>query len=385
MQIKRVVVTGEPFFLNRHQFLFTEMAAHLNYLEFIPRENEWYEWKPVTYLIKAFYAARMRSLSKANSLFQKNQHAFVLKSKRAERRIKQLEYTPDFIFHIFSTYSPFWTQSEIPYAMYLDYTMGLAEQAWLPWASFINRQERDAWFACERRAYERSHHIFTMSTVVKNSLIQDYGIDAHKITAVGASGSFREPYSGIKTFGTQQILFNGSDFERKGGDVVLEAFKLVKNALPNAKLVIIGKAIETEIEGIENPGNIASFSDLEKIFLSTDLVVAPARCEPFGVFIVEAMNYGVPCIVSTNPWNGIPEFLDHGVDSIIIDELDPKQLAVHMIDLLSDPNKLEMMSQAARLKVQTQLNWQHIAKNILSILSTQSNTIGERMLESLVM
>jgi glycogen synthase len=357
MEINKIAVTGEPFFLDRHQFLFTELATHFEHLEFIPRENEWYEAGITKRLIKAFYTLRTGSRDQANSLFQKNEQAFILKSKRTEQKIYQLAYTPDLIFHVFSTYSPFWNPSDIPYAMYLDYTMGLAEKGWLPWASFINRQERDAWFRRERQAYERAQHIFTMSQVVKNSLIQDYGINAEKVTSVGASGNFREPYQGQKKLGTQRILFNGSDFERKGGDIVFAAFERVKKALPNARLVVIGKEIE-------NPGAIASFSDLEKLFLSSDLVVAPARCEPFGVFLVEAMNYGVPCIVSENAWNGIPEFLDHELDSIVLKELNPQLLADYMITLLSNPVYLELMSQAARRKVQNQLNWHHIAKTI---------------------
>lgn len=375
MEINNMVVTGEPFFLDRHQFLFTEMATHVQRLEFIPRENEWYEADLPKRLIKAFYTLRTGSRDKANSLFQKNEQAFILKSRRTEQKIRQLEYTPDFVFHVFSTYSPFWNPSDIPYAMYLDYTMGLAEKGWLPWASFVSRQERDAWFNRERQAYERAHHIFTMSQVVKDSLVQDYGINAGKVTSVGASGNFREPYQGQKTFGTQRILFNGSDFERKGGDIVFAAFALVRKVLPNAKLVVIGKKIETPIAGIENPGAIASFSDLEKLFLESDLVVAPARCEPFGVFLVEAMNYGVPCIVSKNDWNGIPEFLDHELDSMVINELDPELLADYIVNLLRNSSQLKLMSQAARLKVQNQLNWSNIAKTIAKTLSTKAEVL----------
>jgi len=369
MKIENLLVTGENAFIDRRKFLFVEMANLLKNIEFLPRETEWYEKKYIKKSIKAFYTMRMLSRSKANSLFEKNEGAFILKSKRSEQRISQLEHTPDYVFHIFGTYSPFWKRSDIPYAVYLDYTMALAEKAWPPWATFSSRKERDAWFKCETQLYQRSHHLFVMSDIVKNSLIEDYNIDAQKITTVGLASIFREPYKGLKTFGTQRILFNGSDFERKGGDIVLKAFKIVKEKLPNASLTVLGKKLKTSIEGIETPGSISSHTALEQLFLNADLVIAPAHCEPMGIFILDAMTCGVPCIVSANDWNGIPEFLEHGVDGIKINQLLPEILAEHIISLLGNPSSLEAMSQAARNKVRTQLNWNTIASKIVKTLS----------------
>jgi glycogen synthase len=369
LTVKNILVTGEHVFIDRHKSLFLEMAKHLHEVEFLPRETEWFENKIIRKLIKSLYTIRMLSRSKANSLFEKNEKAFILKSQHAEHQINQLENTPDCVFHIFGTYSPFWKRSDIPYAVYLDYTMALAEKAWTPWATFSSRKEQEAWFKCETQLYEHSHHLFTMTDLVKKSLIEDYGIDEQKITTVGLASLFRESYEGVKTFGTQRIIFNGSDFERKGGDIVIKAFEIVKKKLPNSSLTVIGKQLKTSIEGIENPGAISSQTELEELFLSADLAVAPARCEPTGVFIVDAMRCGVPCIVSANDWNGIPEFLEHGVDSIIINQLHPELLAENIISLLGNASSLESMSQAARNKVKTQLNWNAIANKIVQTLS----------------
>jgi glycogen synthase len=368
LTIKNILVTGESIYIDRHRFLFAEMAKHLNSVEFLPRQIEWFEKKLVKQLIKSFYTIRTFSRSRANSLFEKNEKAFILKSQHSEHQISQLEKTPDYVFHIFGTYSPFWKRSDIPYAVYLDYTMALAEKAWTPWATFSSQKEQEAWFKQETQLYERSHHLFTMTDLVKNSLIRDYGIDEQKITTIGVASLFRDSYKGIKNFGTQRILFNGSDFERKGGDIVLKAFDLVKKKLPNASLTVIGKKLKTSAVGIENPGSISSHAALEKLFLGTDLVVAPARCEPTGVFIVDAMRCGVPCIVSANDWNGIPEFLEHGVDSVIINQLHPELLAENIIGLLENSSGLDSMSQAARNKVKTQLNWGAIANKIIQTL-----------------
>ncbi|MBD1821733.1 glycosyltransferase family 4 protein [Cyanobacteria bacterium FACHB-DQ100] len=361
MEIKSLLVTGESIFLERHQFLFNALSSHFSRLDFLPRQSEWYEAKLPRTVLKGLLMLRTGSLSQANAVFQKNKTAFVLKSQQAERRIQHLSKPPDFVLQIFGTYRPAWNNT-IPYAMLLDYTTALAERNWSAWATFLSDRSRQDWFECERLAYHRATHIFSMSHVVKRSLIQDYGMPADKITVVGSSGDFQEPYAGEKTFGSRQILFNGSDFERKGGEIVLAAFRQVRRVIPEAKLVVVGKKLPFEEAGIVNPGHIASRSDLHQLFLQSDLVVAPAYCDPFPTFLMEAMNYGTPCIVSDR--DGMPEIVDHDINGIVIDQITPEQLAEVMINTLNDPQKLTVMSQAARHKMKTQLNWNTIADQI---------------------
>lgn len=362
MDIKNVAVTGDAFFIERFKPLFRAMSTHVD-LQYLPYGNLQSTQRSKT--IKKFLPKFL--IQPAEKLFRKNQKTFISKSQETESRIRELEYTPDLVFHLFGLYCPFWTKSDIPYVTYLDYTMALAKRTWAPWSPFNNRKELEFWFDCERQAYTQAHHLFPMSNLVKNSLVEDYGIPPEKITVVGASGNFTELYQGEKSFGSKQILFNGSDFERKGGDLVIAAFKQVKQTIPHAKLVIVGKNLVTKEHGIENPGHIASAAQMRELFLNTDLVVAPAYCEPFGHFLVEAMNYGVPCLVSAN--GGMPEIVDHEVNGVVIPQPTPDILAERIINLLSQPNLLMQMSEKAKAKIKRQLNWDNIAAKIIQISS----------------
>ena len=162
MEIKNVLVTGESFFLDRHQFLFKSLSNHFH-LNFLPRPIEWYEAKLPRTVLKGLLTLRTGDLNRANAVFQKNKTVFVMKSQRAERDIQQLNNPPDLVFQVFGTYSPFWNHSEIPYVMYLDYTTALAENNWSSWATFLDKRSRNDWFECEQLAYARAKHIFCMS------------------------------------------------------------------------------------------------------------------------------------------------------------------------------------------------------------------------------
>jgi glycogen(starch) synthase len=366
LQSINILATGESPYLSRHAFLFQTLSSHCKQLQILQRQNEWYEARIPRLLLKYLYTLRVFSKSKADTLFQKNQREFIAKSQRFEQEILQLGFAPDLVFHIFNTFSPSWNEYNVPYVLYLDYTMALSEQNKLSWAYFLNRTDRDGWMTCEQQLFQQAKHIFSQSQVVKNSLVKDYQISPDRIAVVGASGNFQEPYDGEKFFGSQQILFNGSDFHRKGGPLVLAAFKQVKQVLPDAKLVVIGKKMVMQQEGIENPGQVSP-ETLKELFLTSDLVLAPADCDPFPRFVMEAMNYGVPCIVSDR--DGMPEIVDHSLNGIVIDKPTPSSLATTIVDLLSYPDRLEVMSQAAQHKIRTHLNWNNVVSQITSTLA----------------
>lgn len=303
----------------------------------------------------------MLSPSKANKS-QSTAKRFITRSRWTERRIRRLKDKPDFVLHVFGMYSPFWKQPNIPYGMYLDYTAALAQRNLPP------SQEFSDWRDCERLAYERAYHLFPMSQLVKSSLVNDYGISPKKITVVGSFANRHALYEREKKFGSQQILFNGSDFERKGGDLVLEAFKHIKKAIPEAKLVVIGKKLTIIENGVSNPGKIESLEEMRQLFLETDLVLAPGRADPFPSFVIEAMNYAFPCIVSGN--DGMPEIVDHGINGLVVDPLISESIAEKAINLLCDIPKLTSMSHQARKKVRNQLHANITAEKVIQFLLT---------------
>ncbi|HEY9659632.1 MAG TPA: glycosyltransferase family 4 protein, partial [Allocoleopsis sp.] len=346
----------------RRQYLWDALSPFWGPIDIFSRE----ETLPIKFNAFKKKASHLLTGNFQTHSFHKSAQAFQLKSQQAEHYIHQLPEKPDLIFHLHGLWCPFWNASDIPYVMLLDYTMQLAIGNWSAWAPFTSQKEQDAWLACERRAYQRAHHLFPMSQVVKSSLVNHYGVDPNKITVVGSAGNFQRPYHGEKQFGSKRILFNGSDFTRKGGETVLAAFQYVKQQIPDATLVVVGRELVQLEDGIENPGSV-SIAKVRGLLQNADLVLAPARCEPFGLFLVEAMNYGVPCIVS--PVGGMPEIVEHNVSGIVLETVSPQELAAQIILLLSQPDRLEAMSVQARRAVATRFNWDSIAEKMVHALA----------------
>ncbi|HVA37952.1 MAG TPA: glycosyltransferase family 4 protein [Candidatus Dormibacteraeota bacterium] len=376
MSVERLLVTGNRFFIRRHGYLFEALAGRVGHVDFLEHRMDLPAARAsmtagtlLHALTRAFRPdganlSRRFDLRFLRDSYLKSRGSFIATSRRTERAIKALGYVPDLTLHVFGMSSPAWHDFDIPYAYYLDYTMALARRRWAPAAPFFDDRDYRDWIECERISYSHARHLFPMSEIVKRSLVDDYGIDPSRITVVGSSGNFMEPYDGPKTFGSKRILFNGSAFERKGGAIALEAFTLVRRRIPEATLTFIGKAMGTLGEGVTNPGFIASRADLAQLFLSSDVVIAPSHCDPFPGFLIEAMNFGVPSIVFPN--DGMVEIIDHDATGVVVEEPSAQALADAITSLLRDGRRLERYSQAGRAKVRRQFNWSTIAEKIVA-------------------
>jgi glycogen(starch) synthase len=249
--------------------------------------------------------------------------------------------------------------------MLLDYTAALARKRYDEWAPFASDQSWRAWQRCERHAYGNAAQLFPFGSQTRASLVNDYGVSLDKITVIGSGGHFSKPYRGNRTFGSKQMLFycaDGPEFWRKGGDRVLSAFRQIRQHIPDAKLAIVGKAARIKEPGVENHGHISSRQKMSDLFLNSDLVLAPSRCDPFPGFLIEAMNFGTPCIVSDT--DGMPEIVDHQVNGMVLSDASGAQIADVVVSLFRDTERLRAMSNRGRRKVRERLNWEYVSNMI---------------------
>jgi glycosyltransferase involved in cell wall biosynthesis len=72
--------------------------------------------------------------------------------------------------------------------------------------------------------------------------------------------------------------------------------------------------------------------------------------ESFGLAALEAMACGVPAIATRV--GGVPELIDDNISGLLFDLGDVGAMATSAIALLTDPARLEAMSQAARRTAQ---------------------------------
>ena len=266
--------------------------------------------------------------------------------------------------HVFS----FQTQSlydtsvpGVPHFIYTDHTH-LSNRRWPGFEAHRLRSKK--WIALERCIYENARCVFTRSDHVTADVIRHYEIDPRKVECVFA-GSNVLPGSGAPlqndNYGNRTVLFVGSDWVRKGGPVLAEAFERVLVAHPDARLVIAGAQPGLGLRNCTVLGPV-SLEDLANQYARASVFCLPTRLEPFGIAVLEAMAYRLP-VVATRA-GAIPEMVEDGVTGCLVAPDDVEGLAGALIALLGDAARCRTLGEAGHRRAIGTYTWQRVGERL---------------------
>lgn len=253
-----------------------------------------------------------------------------------------------------------------PFAIYVDQTRLMADRGWPDWLP-LPAPEREQILDAERQMYEEAFHIFVMGDPAERSLIDEYGVLPERISVVGGGlnfDSFPEPSAPSKE---PAILFVGREFERKGGEVLVEAFAAVRQAVPRATLHIVGARPRVSAPGVTVHGKLADRSELIRLYRRSRAFCLPSLYEPWGFVLTEAMALGTPCVGTSV--QSIPHLLDGGRAGLLVPPGDPEALADALIRLLQDDSLASELSRRGRERVEQGFTWDHVARRMAPVLA----------------
>ncbi len=362
----RLVITGERKFIERYGLFLASQEQYFPGMTALPAPS----LKPVKSK-SGFFRQLSSGFPVLSYLFSDKKFdphrsiwAFRYKSSYFRRMLSKSP--PDLVLQLFGMFNSAPGSIDCPLLLSLDYTMALAEKNYPRWAEFSTQRQRNKWIALERRTYESATFLFPWSELAASSLQDDYGIASGKIVVTGSGANFNHRVNEVKKFGSGILLMNGSDFYRKGGDIALEAFKIIQQTSPGVQLIITGCEEKAGMKNVRFTGMIKNEALMRKLFTEADLVLGPARCDPFPGFLIEAMQCGTPCIVSRA--DAMPEIVDHGINGIVLEELSPETLAAAVLGIIWDQKRLQQFSLSAKNKVARKLNWNHVSQTIFGTL-----------------
>src|SRR5438128_3948213 len=241
-------------------------------------------------------------------------YAFDQHSRRAGELLDALTEPPDVVLQNGALFAP-GRPPRFPYVLLLDNTCLLAQrQPPVPEADigrFIKFGK--AWLARERETYQRAMAIATFSALVRQSLIDDYGVDVSVVHVVGAGANIVPKAEPRHDDDGRTLVFVGKDgWRRKGGPVLLRAFAILRRSRPDLRLLIAGPTEAIEVApGVTNLG-LVPLEAVERLLCEATLFVLPTLREPFGIAFLDAMLCKVPCVGTEV--GAVPEILgDAGV------------------------------------------------------------------------
>jgi glycosyltransferase involved in cell wall biosynthesis len=195
------------------------------------------------------------------------------------------------------------------------------------------------------RAYRRAASVVALSGAVARSMTRyadiDFDIipDAHAgLTSDPESvSSLRRRYAGKFLIGHVGAL----DHSHKGQGTIIEAAHLVRDSHPDWHFLLCGsgrdeaqfRAAIGDLENVELAGFVDNIGDYYSAF---DLFVFPSLKEAIGSAMIDAMYFGLPVVGSDV--DGIPEFLEDGVNGRLMHPGDARSLIAGIEDIVARPD-----------------------------------------------
>ncbi|HEY7296009.1 MAG TPA: glycosyltransferase family 4 protein [Dehalococcoidia bacterium] len=173
--------------------------------------------------------------------------------------------------------------------------------------------------------------------------------------------------------GMRNIVYIGRLEKRKGVAYLLRTFPLIKQEMPNTRLIVVGDGRpregyeryvrKHELEDVIFTGYVSD-ADIPRYYHTADVCCFPATGnESQGYVLLEAMAAGKPLVASNI--EGFASVITDEVEGRLVRPRDPEALALALVHLLADDRSRLEMGERARISAQ-QYSWDRIAHKVLS-------------------
>lgn len=225
---------------------------------------------------------------------------------------------------------------------------------------------------------DNADEVVTVSTALARVLADDthssvqlsiipMGVDASQFSPDKKDAAIRDRYNIQGPF----LLFVGRLTEKKGVRYLIDAMVTVRNAVPEAKLLIVGhgeleQSLKKQVDqlgledvvlfagGIPN-AELPSYYATADIFNGPSIQVKGGDTEGFGLTFVEAVMSG--CLVIGTRVGGVEEIICDGQTGYLVSPGDSDLLAAKIVEVIATLNQHENMKENARKVVVDQFDW----------------------------
>ena len=235
-------------------------------------------------------------------------------------------------------------------------------------------------FGIERDGMLNADHIITVSNLTRRTVIEKYGIDPAKVTTVhNAVEPLSEELKNIQVPKSKEkvVTFLGRITMQKGPEYFVEAAAKVLQKVHNVRFVMAGSG-----DMMEKMINLAAQKDIADRFhfpgfqkgkqvyemlKASDVYIMPSVSEPFGISPLEAMQMGVPSIISKQ--SGCAEILNHVIKT---DYWDIDAMADAIYSIITYPAMYKQLHDEGLTEVNG-IQWIKAGKKVIDIYNNLLN------------
>lgn len=226
-----------------------------------------------------------------------------------------------------------------------------------------------------RDCFRAARHLVTWSRWAKQGLIDDYEVPADKVTVIPPGVNVKDWLRpGLRTQqpGPVKILFVGANLERKGGLLLLEAFRALRPLGIELHLVTKDR-ISAEPGLFVYNGMQPNSQPLKDLYHSCDIFALPTFGDCLPMVLSEAGAAGM-AVVSTNV-AAITEIVRDGETGVIVPAGDRPALEDALRNLIMYPELRLRLGERAVRHVAAEYDAQKNAGRLLDLLKGEVDVV----------
>jgi glycosyltransferase involved in cell wall biosynthesis len=262
---------------------------------------------------------------------------------------------------------------KVPYFVYLDAVFHtFFENTFNP--KDFQKEDLQRIFRAEARFLEGASAVFFESAwglQKAREAREAYGLKGDHYFVAHRGGVIEPPGEVLWSDDPPFLLSVAMNFEQKGGDIILEAFKRLKEVFPDLRWHIVGgrptgdwKSVDGIVyEGVLNPDEPGDKVRFRQLLSKAFLLVHPTREDTSPLVITDAAYFGCPTI-SVNRF-AIPELIRHGETGMLVNwPIKADDLAEGIRNLINSSDLYRRLRRGAFQHSRTHFSWAAIGDEI---------------------
>ena len=202
------------------------------------------------------------------------------------------------------------------------------------------------------RVFRGAKRVVCWSSWCAESVIEEYGVaeDRVAVVAPGVDLSRWQQREASVHNRVPRILFVGGDLERKGGLMLVDAFKRLDPGSAELHLVTRDRFVPDANGIVVHNDMMPNSPELLSLFQTSDVFALPSQAEAFGIAAAEASASGLPIVASNS--GGLRDIVVDQVTGFAAAEQTPENMAHRLAALIEDPELRRRMGGAARQRAE---------------------------------
>ena len=214
----------------------------------------------------------------------------------------------------------------------------------------------------ERDGMLHADHIITVSNLTRQTVIEKYHIDPAKVTTV---------HNAVEPLSEKVVTFLGRITMQKGPEYFVEAAARVLKKTNGVRFVMAGSGdmmnkmiLLSAQRNISDRFHFTGFlrgKQVYEMLKASDVYVMPSVSEPFGISPLEAMQVGVPSIISKQ--SGCAEILTNVIKT---DYWDIDAMADAIYSIITYPAIYKQLREEGEREV-NEIKWKYAGQKVIDI------------------